>query len=99
MTLADEIKALQDEEPYMYVDEVIEILEHPIVKERSVSGTTRWGVINEMVVDYHGTFYMVDWETPATEMQEGGDYQESWTLTEVEPVERVVIDYERVRKG
>lgn len=99
MSLAEEIRAIQNDDPYTYVDMAIEILEHPIVRAPRIVGSSRWGIINDMVVDYQGTFYMVNWETPATEMQEGGDYQESWTLTEVEPVERVVIDYERVRKG
>ena len=96
MNLVKEIKALQSEESYMYVDEVIEILEVPIIKEPWISGATRWDIVNSMVVQNDDQFYHITWLSPATEYQEGDP--QAWTLTRVNPVQKTITDYEPVKE-
>lgn len=68
--------------------------------ERNITGTGRWdtnyeGVFRHLPTD---TLYKTHWSQGSTEQQAGRpfEYKDEVELTEVEPVEVVVIKYEPV---
>ena len=66
------------------------------VVENTLSSTTRWSHIYEMVFSYDGKFYMTDYSTGATEQQDEQPFEysdEKIECIEVVPVEVKTIKY------
>jgi hypothetical protein len=67
-----------------------------IVYDRQ-TGTSRWSIIHEVVVQRlsDGKFFKSTYRTGATECQDERPYENTLPIfTEVEPVERTIIVYE-----
>ena len=64
-----------------------------------IEDTSRWSIYNSQIVEQKSTGkrFKAYWGEGATEMQEG--QSEPWSLTEVEPKEVVVIEYNTVEHG
>lgn len=67
--------------------------------EDNIVDTSRWSEIHEVVFKHQGKFYRTDYSCGATEMQDESPFEyddDEIECTEVEPVEVVRIEYQKV---
>lgn len=84
-------KAATEEYTYAPVPNALEHDEWTLIEDE-IWDTTRWSIINRAIVKYEDQFFAITYESPATEYQEGGDFDD-YQLNEVEPVEVTKIEY------
>jgi len=94
MTLLDECKALESGyngmSAWSVVDEIddVEIIEDKVVDRR------RWVVVSRAILKRGDEVVGLSYESPATEYQEGGDFNHEFYA--VEPYEVTVTKYRKV---
>lgn len=88
----------------MEYDEFQEILwgdhdDYESVTEETIEDTSRWSIYYGQVFKQKSTgkFFYASWGSGATEMQDG--QQHDWSLSEVEPFEKVIVSYKNVKNG
>lgn len=60
--------------------------------EDNIVGHSRWAVDREVIYKIADEFYIsVQWDSPATEMQEGQDT--NCTVCEVRPIQRLITEF------
>ena len=94
MSLLEDVREYLAEEEGASASEVADVLDNVSLVSDEFVDSGRWSEHWTGVIARGGEFVAVDYEVPATEYQEGGDfYSEAY---EVKPVVVTVTKYERV---
>ena len=85
-------------EAQFLLDEVLD--NDDVVVEDKITNTTRWSVIHKLVFKHENKFYQTSYSVGATEQQDETPWQDvdDVICVEVEPVEKIIVVYEKVKE-
>lgn len=95
MSLLSECQALEGGYNGLNSYHVEEEIENVEKLEDEMTGDSRWSIFHRAVFKRGDEYVALDYETPATEYQEGGDFSHEFYV--VEPYEVTVTKFRKVK--